>query len=123
MLEWNDDKNAENLRKHGISFEEASLIFEGTVLSWTDARIDYGETRMISLGCIRALVAVAVVHTDRDGKTRIISACLANRRERSLFAKGDRTVLMTPLIFDSCITMPKQARLSWTPLFVSGWVT
>ena len=32
-------------------------------------------------------------------------------------------VLMTPLIFDSCITMPKQARLSWTPLFVSGWVT
>ena len=31
--------------------------------------------------------------------------------------------LMTPLIFDSCITMPKQARLSWTPLFVSGWVT
>ncbi len=92
MLEWNDDKNAENLRKHGISFEEASLIFEGTVLSWTDARIDYGETRMISLGCIRALVAVAVVHTDRDGKTRIISACLANRRERSLFAKGDRTV-------------------------------
>ena len=34
-----------------------------------------------------------------------------------------RSVLMTPLIFDSCITMPKQARLSWTPLFVSGWVT
>ena len=31
--------------------------------------------------------------------------------------------LMTPLIFYSCITMPKQARLSWTPLFVSGWVT
>ena len=36
--------------------------------------------------------------------------------------KGPRE-LMTPLIFDSCITMPKQARLSWTPLFVSGWVT
>ncbi len=36
--------------------------------------------------------------------------------------KGPRE-LMTPLIFDSCITMPKQARLSWTPLVVSGWVT
>ena len=35
----------------------------------------------------------------------------------------DIATLMTPLIFDSCITMPKQARLSWTPLFVSGWVT
>ena len=87
MFEWDDDKNAENLRKHGISFEEASLIFEGTVLSWTDARIDYGETRVISLGCIRALVAVAVVHTDRGGKTRIISARLANRRERRLYGE------------------------------------
>ena len=36
---------------------------------------------------------------------------------------NELTDLMTPLIFDSCITMPKQARLSWTPLFVSGWVT
>lgn len=87
MFEWDDDKNAENLRKHGIGFEEASLIFEGPVLSWTDARIDYGETRMISLGCIRALVAVAVVHTDREGKTRIISARLANRRERRLYGE------------------------------------
>jgi uncharacterized DUF497 family protein len=85
MFEWDEEKNQQNLAKHGISFDEASLIFEGPVLSWTDDRTDYGETRTISLGLIRGQVAVAVVHTDRNGQTRIISARLANRRERRLY--------------------------------------
>ncbi len=85
MFEWDDDKNAENLRKHGISFEEAALIFDGPTVSWVDDRIDYGEARVLTLGLIRKVVAVTVVHTARDGKTRIISARLANRRERKLY--------------------------------------
>jgi len=58
------------------------LIFAGPVLSLIDMRSDYGERRIISLGLIRGLIAVVVVHTERDGRTRIISARLANRRER-----------------------------------------
>lgn len=85
MFEWDNAKNAENRRKHGISFEEAALIFDGLVVAWADTRMDYGETRMVSIGLIGALVAVAVVHTDRGGTTRIISARLANRRERRLY--------------------------------------
>jgi Uncharacterized protein conserved in bacteria len=81
-FQWDEDKNRANQAKHGISFEEASLIFEGLILSKADDRFEYGEERRISIGLIRELVAVVVVHTDRDGATRIISARLANRDER-----------------------------------------
>lgn len=82
MFEWDEAKNAANLLKHGISFEEAQLIFEGPILSREDRRGDYNEVRIISIGIIRELVAVAVVHTNRSVSTRIISARLANRNER-----------------------------------------
>lgn len=85
MYEWDDDKNALNSRKHGLTFDEASLIFEGRTLSWIDRRFDYGEQRTISIGLIREVVAVAVVHTDRAGKIRMISARLASRHERRLY--------------------------------------
>jgi uncharacterized DUF497 family protein len=82
LFEWDEKKSAANLAKHGVSFEEARLIFEGLTLSWIDEREDYGEMRQISIGLIHDIVAVAVVHTDRNGATRIISARLANRNER-----------------------------------------
>jgi len=50
--EWNLNKNKSNLEKHGISFEEASQIFKNNVLTWTDNRKDYNETREISIGLL-----------------------------------------------------------------------
>jgi uncharacterized DUF497 family protein len=82
LFEWDEKKSAANLVKHGVSFEEARLIFEGLTLSWIDERQNYGEVRQVSIGLIRNLAAVAVVHTDRNGAKRIISARLANRNER-----------------------------------------
>ena len=79
---WDDKKNADNLEKHGITFEEASLIFSGDVFSKIDDRQDYGEERIISIGTIKTLLVVVIVHTDRDGATRIISARYASRKER-----------------------------------------
>ena len=85
MFEWDLAKSVANLEKHGVSFEEASLIFDAPVLSKRDERQDYGEARTISIGRIRNVVVVAVVHPDRSGSTRIISARLAGRRERRLY--------------------------------------
>lgn len=85
MFEWDEEKNRANLEKHGISFEEASLIFEGRIVSWADDRRDYGELRTVSLGEIDKAVVVVVVHTDRNGNIRIISARLASERERRLY--------------------------------------
>ena len=85
MYEWDEAKNRQNLQKHGISLEEACRIFDDRVLSWADTRIDYGETRMISVGLIHRQIAVVVVHTEREGRKRIISARLTYRRERRLY--------------------------------------
>ena len=84
-FEWDEAKNASNLIKHGISFDEATLIFEGSVLTVPDVRFDYGESRSISIGSIQSVVFVSVVHTERNGSIRIISARLANRTERRLY--------------------------------------
>jgi uncharacterized DUF497 family protein len=83
-FEWDEEKNLANQRKHGISFEEVSTIFEGPVLSLEDDE-HHGEVRERSYGLIGGVVAVCVVHTDRDGATRIISARKATRNERKHF--------------------------------------
>ena len=85
-FEWDKKKDEANLQKHGISFGEAKTIFYGPVLTIEDKRKEYGETRKISIGELERKVAVAVViHTDRKGKTRIISARIANKKERTLY--------------------------------------
>lgn len=90
MFEWDDEKDKANRQKHDLSFDEAKLIFEGPTLTWVDDRFDYGEVRMTTVGLIRDVVAVTVVHTDRTGVVRIISARLANRRERRLLHEHHR---------------------------------
>lgn len=84
-FEWDEEKDRSNREKHGIAFEEAALIFEGVTLSKTDDRKDYGETRTITMGQLAEEVVVVVVHTDRNGRTRLISARLANRLERKQY--------------------------------------
>jgi uncharacterized DUF497 family protein len=83
--EWDAGKNVANQMKHGISFEEALLIFDGDVLTGIDTRRDYGETRKVSIGAIQDLVVIVVIHTGRNGLIRIISARLANRKERQKY--------------------------------------
>ena len=83
-FEWDDEKDRENRRKHGIGFARASRIFEGFVLSRLDDRFAYAEERFVSIGQIVEVetVVLVLVHTDRGGTTRIISARRASRAER-----------------------------------------
>ena len=55
------------------------------MLTKRDDRFEYGEARFTSIGSIENLLIIVVVHTDRNGRTRLISARRANRRERALF--------------------------------------
>ena len=84
-FEWDPDKDERNFAKHGIRFDEARLIFDGPVLTSTDDRLDYGENREISIGEIEGIITVVVIHTARGGRIRLISARLANRKERKLY--------------------------------------
>ncbi len=77
-FEWDEEKNQHNIKNHSIRFEDARKIFDGPVLTHLDNRNDYGEVREISLGLFNAMVVLLVVHTDREGTTRLISARKAN---------------------------------------------
>ncbi len=81
-FEWDEDKNQSNIRKHGVSFESARQIFDRPTLTSVDDRRNYGEVRNISIGQTDALTVIAVVHSERDGKIRLISARPASRKER-----------------------------------------
>lgn len=89
-FEWDDDKEQQNVWKHGVSFADASKIFGGFTLDAVDDRFEYGETREISIGMIDGLAIVTVVHTDREGVCRIISARPAVKSERKRYEQALR---------------------------------
>ncbi|MCB9991908.1 MAG: BrnT family toxin [Rhodospirillales bacterium] len=84
-FEWDKNKEKQNIAKHGIEFSMAKRIFDGPVLTRIDNRKNYGETRYVSIGLIDNIAVLAVTHTDRNGKTRLISARPASRRERMAY--------------------------------------
>ena len=83
-FEWDPDKSARNLAKHGISFEEAVTIFEGPVFTFEDDG-PHDEPRERSYALLAGTVVICVIHTERDGATRIISARKATSSERKNF--------------------------------------
>lgn len=89
-FEWDERKNRLNIEKHGVGFATASRIFDGPVLTAADERHPYGEVREISIGVVDGVLALVVVHTDRNGTTRIISARKASRKEREHYEQAIR---------------------------------
>jgi uncharacterized DUF497 family protein len=80
-FEWNEDKRRSNLEKHGVDIFVAALIFDGPTYTREDLRHDYGEARHRSVGLVDD-VCYVVIHTDRDGVIRLISAWQGGRRDR-----------------------------------------
>lgn len=80
-FEWDEAKNATNIRKHGIDFADVTDIFNHPMLTMLDDRENYSEERWITIGWIHALIGV-VVYTERQGDViRIISARKATKYE------------------------------------------
>ena len=77
---FDEAKDAENKRKHGVSLAEAEGLDWDDALTWLDTRRVYGEARMIALGAIDGLLYCAV-YVDREGARRVISLRKANYRE------------------------------------------
>ncbi len=84
-FEWDEEKNRKNIEKHGISFMRAATIFNGPTISKEDKRKECNEIRIQAIGLMLGEVVIMLVHTDRLGITRIISARLASRKERKLY--------------------------------------
>jgi uncharacterized DUF497 family protein len=83
VFEWDAEKASANLDKHGVSFEEAGSAFADPLsLTVPDPAHSEGESRFVLLGMSAAGRLVAVAHTERQDRIRLISARKANRRER-----------------------------------------
>jgi len=84
-FEWDEDKRLANVRKHGFDFVDVVAVFESDIVTIEDDRFDYGEQRFVTLGLFNERVVV-IVHTEREGVTRIISVRKATKYEaRSYF--------------------------------------
>lgn len=88
QFEWNPDKANLNLKKHGVSFIEASTVFNDP-LSITFPDHSYGEERYVIIGLSSTNRILVVPHTDRTDRVRIISAREATRNEWRFYADGE----------------------------------
>lgn len=86
-FEWDPRKDAQNLRKHGISFAEALTVFyDEEALLLSDAEHSTEEERFHLLGLSGRLRILVVCHCTRHGQViRIISARKATRNERNQY--------------------------------------
>jgi len=92
-FEWDDTKAETNFRKHGIRFEEATLVFNDPFAVSEQDRIENGEQRWQTMGMVGACLLLLVAHTVRfedEGieVVRIISARRVDRKERRRYEYG-----------------------------------
>ena len=82
-FEWDGAKALENIRKHGVDFEEASsAFFDPLSLTIPDLEHSEGEERYVLVGISSRSQLLVVVHLDWGDRIRIISARAASRHER-----------------------------------------
>jgi uncharacterized DUF497 family protein len=88
-FEWDPTKASANLKKHGVTFQEAATVF-GDPLAITFQDPDHSEVeeRQITFGLSLQKRLVVVYHTKRKDRTRIISARLMERKERVIYEEG-----------------------------------
>lgn len=85
-FEWDARKSATNVRKHGVSFEEARGVFlDERALLIADPDHSDDEERFVLIGISTALRMLVVCHCYREAEDviRIISARKAGRQERA----------------------------------------
>jgi uncharacterized DUF497 family protein len=90
-FEWDPAKNRANLKKHGVSFEEAKSVFlDDNALLLDDPDHSLDEARFLLLGVSTLLSALVVCHCLRENGDviRIISARRANKLERARYFEG-----------------------------------
>ncbi len=83
---WDPAKAAANLRKHGVSFEDATTAFgDPHSLTVPDPDHSTAESRFTLIGTSKLGLIVVVSHTERGDTIRIISARKATRHERATY--------------------------------------
>lgn len=88
-IEWNPRKARSNLRKHKVSFEEASTaLSDPMAATGVDPDHSVTEDRFVTFGVSERGRLLVVAHTDEGDTIRIISARTASKGERELYEEG-----------------------------------
>ncbi len=84
LVEWDENKNQQNIKKHGISFQTAALVFaDEERIEYLDRLHGQDEERYVVLGCVQGILYV--VYTMRGEYARLISARMATPFERRIY--------------------------------------
>ncbi len=88
IFEWDEEKLKENLRKHGVSFDEAKTVFNDP-LAMTIGDPDHSarEDRYIDMGMSSRGRILMVWYTERGLNIRIIGSRKATRGQRRQYEK------------------------------------
>lgn len=93
IFQWDDDKARINHAKHGITFLEATKVWDDPLHDVIEDRVVDGEERWWAIGRVEpgGLLVVVHVHPDPDdgNLVRLISARRAMRHEQKRFEDGD----------------------------------
>ena len=85
-FEWDSDKAASNLAKHGVSFSEATTVFADPFAVYLDDGSGIG--RMVVIGTSLRDRLLCVVHVERGERDRLVSARRATGGERDVYETG-----------------------------------
>lgn len=86
VFQWHSEKDIINQRKHGLSFQDALLVFQDSDrLDFYDELSSADEDRFKTIGRIRDFIIITVIHTERNGSIRMISARKATKNEEILY--------------------------------------
>lgn len=88
VFEWDSAKATANLRKHGVSFEEAqSVFYDEFAVQFFDDEHSAGEERFLLLGMSTGAQLLLICHCERESGDiiRIISARKATKREGTFY--------------------------------------
>ena len=84
MISYDDNKRQINLKKHGIDLAECVGIFDYPMITKEDARENYGEQRLQSLGLLNSVV-VFMVWIDKVDHPHLISVREATKYEQKYY--------------------------------------
>ena len=89
-FEWDPEKAQKNLKKHEVSFDEASSVFDDPLfITLLDDEHSADEERYITIGISNKTRLLLVAHTERDNCIRIISARKATKNEETFYKETE----------------------------------
>ena len=89
LFEWDSQKNSDNIKKHGFGFDEITDVF---LLTLYDEKHSSEEERFYSVGSLQSLLIIVVYHTERNGRTRIISARQAEKKLQEVYYESIKRI-------------------------------